>query len=57
MSLFIIPKRVITILEKIQRDFLWGEGDLVKKPHLVKWSIVCMEKQKEGLGFRSLSFQ
>ena len=55
MFLFVIPKRVTIRLEKIQRDFLWGGGDLVKKPHLVKWSIVCMEKQKWDLGFRSLS--
>ena len=44
MSLFVIPKRVMARLEKIQKDFLWGGGDLVKKPHLVKWLIVCMEK-------------
>ena len=55
MPLFVIPKRVTIRLEKIQRDFLWGGGDLVKKPHLFKWSIVCMEKQKWGLGFRSIS--
>ena len=55
MSLFVIPIRVATRLEKIQRDFLWGGGGLVNKPHLVKWSIVCMEKQKGGFGFRSLS--
>ena len=36
MPLFVIPKRVAAKLEKIQRDFLWGGGDLVKKPHLVK---------------------
>ena len=28
---------------------------MVNKPHLVNWPIVCMEKQKKGLGLRSLS--
>ena len=55
MSLFVIPNREVARLEKIQRDFLRGGGGLVNKLHLVKWSIVCMEKQKGGLDFRSLS--
>ena len=54
MSLFVIPKRVATRLEKIKRDFLWGGGALVNKPHLLSWSVVCLEKVKRGLGFRSL---
>ena len=54
MSLFVIPKRVTARLEKIQRDFLWGGGALVNKPHLLSWSVVCLEKVKGGLGFRSL---
>ena len=44
MSLFVIPKRVVIRLEKIQRDFLWGGGALVNKPHLVNQSIVCLDK-------------
>ncbi|RVW29173.1 hypothetical protein CK203_098493 [Vitis vinifera] len=36
-------------LEKIQRDFLWGGGALVQKPHLVRWNLVCLEKGKAFL--------
>ena len=54
MSLFVIPKRVVYRLEKIQRDFLWGGGTLVNKPHLVNWPVVCLDNKKGGLGFRSL---
>ena len=54
MSLFVIPKRVAAKLEKIQRDFLWGGGELEKKPYLINWSIVCLEKLNGGLGFKSL---
>ena len=43
-----------TRLEKIQRDFIWEGGALVNKPHLLSWSIVCLEKSKGGLGFRNL---
>ena len=42
-------------LEGIQRDFLWGGGAFEKKQHLVKWSIVCSNKEKGSLGVRCLS--
>ena len=42
-------------LEQIQRDFLWDEGALEKKLHLVKWTIVCSDKKKGSLGVKSLS--
>ena len=54
MSLFVIPKRVAARLEKIQRDFLWGGGALVNKPHLLSYLVVCLEKVKRELSFRSL---
>ena len=37
LSLFRMPKIVCARLEKIQRDFLWGGGNLDRKPHLVNW--------------------
>ena len=36
MALFVLPKKVCLRLEKIQRDFLWGDSSLVKKLHLVR---------------------
>ncbi|RVW47166.1 hypothetical protein CK203_070193 [Vitis vinifera] len=30
-------------LEQIQRDFLWGGGNLEQKPHLVRWELVCLK--------------
>ena len=55
MSMLLMPRVVRLRLEKIQRNFLWGGGKLEKKPHLVKWSIVCSNKRKGGLGVRCLS--
>ena len=55
LSLFRMPKLVCSRLEKIQRDFLWGGGNLERKPHLVNWKTVCSEKNKGGLGVRNLS--
>ena len=54
MSQFRLPRKVKIRLEKIQRDFLWGGGNLERKTHLVKWDIVCSSKVKGGLGIHSL---
>ena len=54
MSLFRIPSLVCKRLEKIQRDFLWGGGNLEKKSHLVSWATVCTDKKVGGLGVRGL---
>ena len=50
-----MPRQVRLRLEKIKRDFLWGGGALVQKPHLVRWNMVFLEKRKGGLGVRNLS--
>ena len=55
MSLFCMLMQVKLRLEKIQRDFLWGGGVLIQKPHLVRWKIICSKRKKGGLGVRCLS--
>ena len=37
LSLFTIPTHVANKIEKLQRDFLWGD----RKIHLVGWDKVC----------------
>ena len=54
-SLFRMPKIVARRLEKLQRDFLWGRGNLERKVHLVNWEVVCAHKEKGGLGIRKLA--
>ena len=55
MSILHMPRVVRVRLERIQRDFLWGGGTLERKPHLVRWSTVCLDKSKGGLGVKSLA--
>ena len=55
MSIFRMPKVVARRLEKVQRDFLWGEGNMEGKTHLVNWEVVCTDKDKGGLGLRKLA--
>ena len=37
------------------KDFVWGWGPLERKPHLLKWAIVCSNKRKGDLDVRCLS--
>ena len=51
LSLFTIPTDLANKIEKLQRDFLWGDP----KTHLLGWKKVCMPKANGGLGIRKLT--
>lgn len=42
------------LVEKIQRDFLLRGEALKKKPHFVKYSTICEDKKKGGLGIQDM---
>ncbi|RVW82606.1 putative ribonuclease H protein [Vitis vinifera] len=52
--LFVIPRKVRLRLEKIQREFLWGDLEERRKIHLVRWTVICKDKRHGGLGLRHL---
>ena len=37
-------------LEKIQREFFWGDMEERKNIHLVRWAFICKDKRHGGLG-------
>ena len=41
-------------LEKIQREFLWGDMEERRKIHLVRGAVICKDKRHGGLGLRYL---
>ena len=51
LSLFTIPTHVANKIERLQRDFLWGDS----KTHLVGWDKVCAPLKNGGLGVRKLT--
>ena len=51
LSLFTIPTYVANRIEKLHRDFLWGDS----KTHLVGWDKVCRPIANGGLGIRKLT--
>ena len=42
-------------LVSLQRKFLWGEGPDKNKIAWIKWNIVCLPKEKGGLGLKDIN--
>jgi hypothetical protein len=49
-----IPILVWKKIRRIQREFLWGGRRGHKKVNWIKWDIVCLPKNKGGLGVRDV---
>ncbi|GKU92387.1 hypothetical protein SLEP1_g6121 [Rubroshorea leprosula] len=54
MSVHLLPKGLILILDKIRRSFLWGGGESIRKVNWVCWEKVCRSKLEGGLGVKDL---
>eukprot|EP00253_Pinus_taeda_P001915 PITA_01915 len=51
-SILAAPKWVLKSIRNLQRNFLWSSAATNRKWALVKWSNVCMPKEKGGIGLR-----
>ncbi|MCH79377.1 putative non-LTR retroelement reverse transcriptase [Trifolium medium] len=49
-----IPKACIDEIQKLQRNFIWGDSDEARKYHAVSWEMVTKPKYLGGLGLRKL---
>jgi ribonuclease HI len=49
-----IPKSCLEDIHRIQRNFIWGEYENVRKFHAVNWNVVTLPKWMGGLGLRNL---
>ncbi|XP_024158077.2 uncharacterized protein LOC112165700 [Rosa chinensis] len=47
-----LPMSLCDKLDKLNRDFIWGDTTDRKKIHLVSWDVVCQPKQLGGLGIK-----
>jgi hypothetical protein len=52
MSMLLLPKITIKNLDKTRRRFFWQGGSVKKKYHLIKWSKICKDGKKGGLGVK-----
>uniref|UniRef100_A0A803QB93 DUF4283 domain-containing protein n=1 Tax=Cannabis sativa TaxID=3483 RepID=A0A803QB93_CANSA len=52
MSLFLLPQKVTTTIDKCCRDFLLGFNGNGSKMHIPSWEKVCLPEKFGGIGFR-----
>lgn len=53
MQSTMLPVSVTNQIDRINRDFLWGDMDPSHhRPHLLQWDVVCQAKDRGGLGLR-----
>lgn len=57
MSLFVLPGAIAHRMEKMQREFFWGDSVEKKRVHLVKWDVITKKKENGGLGVKNLGIQ
>ena len=55
LSFFKIPQRVVLKLISLQRNFLWGGSQDLKKSVWVKWEVICLPKEDGGLGIKDIT--
>ncbi|KAL0928744.1 hypothetical protein M5K25_000663 [Dendrobium thyrsiflorum] len=50
----LIPTRVLHVIEKMCRDYIWCKGNSSKGMHFVAWKVLCRPKNKGGRGLMSI---
>lgn len=50
-----LPASSCSKIDKLNRNFLWGDTDQRKKIHLIKWDTVCKPKLQGGLGIKRIA--
>ena len=54
MSVYKIPKMVISGLHSIMASFWWSNVEYKRRIHWMSWEKLCMSKEDGGMGFRDL---
>lgn len=43
-----IPRAIYLEIEKLQRNFIWGHVDGLRKAHTISWDTICKDKRIGG---------
>ncbi|KAJ4785579.1 RNA-directed DNA polymerase (reverse transcriptase)-related family protein [Rhynchospora pubera] len=54
LSVFLLPKWVLNSIDKLRRQFIWGESSAITP---LNWTTVCLPKALGGFGLRNLQLQ
>ena len=52
MQCTLLPSRICNELDRLNRNFLWGDLSTKKKLHAIKWDVVTKPKHLGGLGLK-----
>lgn len=49
-----LPKACLNQIQKLQRNFIWGDNESGSKHHAIGWDDITRSKQEGGLGLQML---
>lgn len=53
MQCLALPAKVLSSIDRLSRNFLWGSSESRKKLHLVSWKKIAKPKMDGGLGIQA----
>lgn len=53
MQSSVLPRGTCDEVDKLCRQFIWGDEENHRTVHLIKWNTLCQPKEFGGLGLRS----
>lgn len=55
MQYIIIPRKIHNLIDRAQRNFIWGFTEEKKRMHMINWTTVTHPKHLGGLGVNKLA--
>lgn len=52
-----LPRRILEEIDRVNRNFLWGFLDSIRKMHWIGWKKVTKPKEEGGLGLQTAKGQ
>lgn len=56
MSVYRLPKTVISSIHGLMANFWWDSVDYKRKIHWISWEKLCLPKEQGGMGFKNMEF-
>ena len=53
MQCVAFPPKILKVVNRLNRNFIWGSSDSKKKFHLIGWNEITRDKEEGGLGIQA----